>query len=305
MYTFGTIQPTDHTIDTYGAYANVQWEVVSSSLGTVIVSPQNISELSGSIIISRASNQNRDQINIDTGTYEYVLHASVLHNFYGPIQFSLSGSTVLTASAYTPADNLFVVSIGQQLYGEYIKPNTFTLSIHPLSASIYDDGDGNLFVTSSTGTDLVGNIFYTHGIAVITHDTGSSVTSISENGIKLVSGSKTFLQYDSSMTYEQHQINVVIKPEEFTLSLFNPTILRTTYVDGPVTQSFLESGVSPREENRWLVGSLMRTGIIKPYITSIGLYNEEHQLLAIAKISTPIQRTFDTNQIFIIRFDTE
>jgi hypothetical protein len=299
METFGTINPIDHTIDKYGAFANIQWEIVSSSDGTSIVFPQKIEELSGSIVINRASNQSRTALNDDTGIYEHVLYASVKHNFYDETQFTISGSVVSTSRLYTVPDNIFVLSIGQNLYGEKITPATFRLSIHPNSGSIYDDGDGNLFVTQSNGIHLIGNIFYAQGIAVFTHDTESSTTSLTSAGVKLVGNSKVFLQYDSSMTYEQHQINIVLKPEDFTLSIFNPSILRLQNINGDATQSFADLGITAQNDNQWAISSLMKTGVIKPYVTTIGLYNEQYELLAVAKLSTPIQRTFDTTKYLL------
>jgi hypothetical protein len=41
-----------------------------------------------------------------------------------------------------------------------------------------------------------------------------------------------------------------------------------------------------------------------PYVTTIGLYNDQYELLAVAKVSEPIQRTFDVTQTFTVRFDT-
>jgi hypothetical protein len=48
----------------------------------------------------------------------------------------------------------------------------------------------------------------------------------------------------------------------------------------------------------------MANGNLKPYVTTIGLYNDSNELMAVAKLSTPIQRIFNTQQIFIVRFDT-
>ena len=45
------------------------------------------------------------------------------------------------------------------------------------------------------------------------------------------------------------------------------------------------------------------TGSLKPYITTIGLYNEEAQLLAIGKLAQPIQKRDDVDMNFIVRWD--
>jgi hypothetical protein len=41
-----------------------------------------------------------------------------------------------------------------------------------------------------------------------------------------------------------------------------------------------------------------------PYITSIGFYNSDNDLLAVAKLSNPVKRTLDVAQTFIVKFDT-
>lgn len=40
-----------------------------------------------------------------------------------------------------------------------------------------------------------------------------------------------------------------------------------------------------------------------PYITTIGLYNEANELLAVAKLGQPIKKTKNTDTTFIIKFD--
>jgi hypothetical protein len=44
--------------------------------------------------------------------------------------------------------------------------------------------------------------------------------------------------------------------------------------------------------------------LMRPYITTLGLYNSNNELLAVAKVSNPIQRTNDIAQTFVIKFDT-
>jgi hypothetical protein len=41
----------------------------------------------------------------------------------------------------------------------------------------------------------------------------------------------------------------------------------------------------------------------KPYITSIGLYDDYGRLLAIGKLSTPIQTPNNTDTTFVVKFD--
>jgi len=76
-------------------------------------------------------------------------------------------------------------------------------------------------------------------------------------------------------------------------------------VTGSASESLIEVPRVGDSPPTWSLYNIMGAGVIKPYVTSIGLYNDEYQLLAIAKVSVPIQRTFDTEQIFIIKFDLD
>jgi hypothetical protein len=40
-----------------------------------------------------------------------------------------------------------------------------------------------------------------------------------------------------------------------------------------------------------------------PYVTSVGLYNDQHELLAVAKLSRPIKKPKEYDISFTIRFD--
>ena len=41
-----------------------------------------------------------------------------------------------------------------------------------------------------------------------------------------------------------------------------------------------------------------------PYITTIGLYNDENDLLLVAKLSKPIMKSPNTDMTFIVKYDT-
>ena len=40
-----------------------------------------------------------------------------------------------------------------------------------------------------------------------------------------------------------------------------------------------------------------------PYVTTIGLYNKDYQLLAVGKLAQPIQKRDDVDMNFIVRWD--
>ena len=416
MKIFSTIEKKDYTINKYNANAVLDWEFVSSSHGIALTVPAEFSGSTNIITINKARKESGsfdyDLVNVDTGYYHNSLHASIDHLFYSNNNFFFSGSTLITSSATSLADDVYVISIPQNLYGDKVKPGSFELEIDSLSPKVFDDTYGNLYISSSGTGSYVGNIFYDKGIAVVTEDTiggtgsfsvtnsgASSYTftgdisgtnptltlvrgnyyqftinatghpfwiqttsggynagnvystgitnngtasgslifrvptsapdtlyyycqfhssmggtinivnppaSVSSEGIKIVSNSEITLSYDSSLELEQHQINIRIGPEDYNHSIFNPSTKRSiSILSGSLTQSVVDENLPSSSANSWTINKLMGTDLVKPYITTIGLYNDQYELLAIAKMSTPIQRTFDAEQIFIIRFDID
>jgi hypothetical protein len=315
MKTFGIIEPNDYTVEELYVSAPVTWELVSGSTGIEIVGEDY---LEGAISIQQASNSSIDfyesdypKINQDTGTYEYVLYRSIKHIFYNNGYF-YSGSVLGTASLAGLPDDAYVISIGQQFYGDGIKPGSFQLSTQLTGLSIVDDEVGNLYVSQSGGGgEYIGNVFYDKGVAVIKHSTGSATTYIGSNGLKLISGSRTYITYDTNVKFLRHEAFIIIPPNEMNFSAFNPSIIKTYQASGSAsasafTASMQDKNIKPSgsSSDTYNLYNLMSAGVIKPYVTTIGLYNERYELLAVAKVSEPIQRTFDTDQIFIIRFDT-
>jgi hypothetical protein len=309
MKVFSTLDSKDYTVEDIYASAPMSWELQSGSSGINITSPDN---LVGAVTIDRATNDTVDfygsdfpKINQDSGVYEYILYSSIKHLFYNNGNF-YSGSVLVTSSLAGLSNDSYVLSIGQNFYGERIKPGSFELSTEIANTYIRDDGRGNLYHVSASVNVYLGNIFYKKGIAVIKHNTGSVNTSISSIGLQIVSGTNLYVDYSSDVLLNRHQVNVKLRPMDFNFSPFNPSILSTyTATTGSVTQSFNQMNIKPSSgSSTWNLYNLMRAGVIKPYVTTIGLYNDKYELLAVAKTSEPIQRTFDVNQTFIVRFDT-
>ena len=82
----------------------------------------------------------------------------------------------------------------------------------------------------------------------------------------------------------EHTIVCQIGPSEYNTT-FNPTSFETTTAG---TSSFNAELVS---------------GSVVPMVTTIGLYNNFNELLAVAKLSKPITRMKHTDQTFIVKFD--
>ena len=42
----------------------------------------------------------------------------------------------------------------------------------------------------------------------------------------------------------------------------------------------------------------------KPYVTTVGLYDDDYNLLVVGKLGQPIKASSETDTTFVIRFDT-
>lgn len=109
---------------------------------------------------------------------------------------------------------------------------------------------------------------------------------LDETGLYITSSMSFTTTFSSSVTVDEHMLKVQLDPTEFLYSLNNPTVTSglTDTTNTPVT--------------------LQISGSLLPYVTTIGFYNEENELLLVAKPSVPIQRTSDSVQTFIVKFDT-
>lgn len=329
MKTFATLDAKDYTVEDFYSSAPMSWELVSSSLGIQVTNP---TELVGAITVQRATNEGNDffdydadtKINTDTGIYEHVWYRSVKHLFYdygsffsgsrlvkNPVvtlsqsfdqSMGILKSTTVKTNVINPADNFYVVSVGQNFYGDRIKPGSFELAMEGVDEIVKDDSYGNLYVSESSTVGYVGHIFYDKGVAVVTHNTSSVVSDVGASGIKIIEGTTIDLDYSSEVRIARHEINIRLLPQEFNFSAFNPSIFRQ--YSGSMTTELADIPSSSVSASSWDIYKMMGGNIIKPYVTSIGLYNDKYELLAVAKTATPIQRTFDIEQIFIVRFDT-
>jgi len=173
----------------------------------------------------------------------------------------------------------------------------------------------------------IGNIFYNQGLIVLTRDSAEKLQN------------KWQLDYKSTQTIYEHEYLLISNEDEFNVST-NPsavvnvgreterfittdgkvkTVVKNTGVNYIRKKSILENGdvldyrytssVNPNVfagfEHYELSSSMDSTGsFLLPFITTIGLYDDDCQLVAVAKLPQPIKSEPDIPVNFIIRFDT-
>jgi len=206
--------------------------------------------------------------------------------------------TTLTFKKYFPTgsnDVIGVISIPSRLYGDFIQPSSF--NIQYANVKLQDDGEGNVIVSGST--QIIGNIYYGQGMVTLTgYPTETPNTSGYGYGIygTTVYGSGTantnalvlgFINnpitcsFSSSLTIYENQYKCTLRENEFNYTL-NPTLQTDT-------SGSLESYTS---SSYW-----------SPYITTVGLYDEAQNLLAVGKLAQPLPSSPTTDTTILINID--
>jgi hypothetical protein len=184
------------------------------------------------------------------------------------------------------------------------------------------------FIPEESQNIKIGNVFYTQGIIVLTRNAASLLNADWD------------LNFKSTKTIYEHEYLLIVNEDEFNVSQ-NPSAVvteggeYTSFVDSsgnthrvyskqPVKyirkKSILENGntldyrytssVSSSThfagfEHYDLSSSIDSTGsFLTPFITTIGLYDDNCDLVAVAKLPQPIKSEKDIPVNFIIRFDT-
>ena len=229
--------------------------------------------------------------------YDNYLQSTLAYQRYFP---TATGSTI------------GVLSIPMYLFGEYIQPGSFNMSF--ASQSFYDDGEGNLM----SGSYIMGNITYTHGIVTLVGNeyfanfAASQSANLNNNpgslyasaiyGTSYVYGLAPDIQvlifdfvnstdftcsFSSSYTIFEKQYKCTIRENEYNLTL-NPSTISGSYTTGT---------------NAGVVYSFVTGSDFSPYITTVGLYDEQQNLLAIGKLAQPVPGSPTTDTTILINLD--
>lgn len=180
--------------------------------------------------------------------------------------------TTLSYPHYFPTESnsiIGVLAIPSRLFGDNILPKSIVYTSD--SGSYIDDGEGNLI----SGSDIVGNVVYQHGMIMIT----SGSTAVIDNFVTTTSPT---LSFKSSYSIYETQYKCTIRENEFNFSQ-NPTLL---------------SGSSDDTIYDFATGSYFA-----PYITTVGLYDDQQNLVAVGKLAQPLPSSRTTDMTIYVNLD--
>ena len=187
--------------------------------------------------------------------------------------------TTLEAKRYFPTasdSTIGVLSIPQYMYGDFIQPESFVFTTP--SGSYTDDGEGRLV----SGSTYIGNIMYEHGIIVLTG--GERTRDYWDEEIStFVSNSNITCSFSSSYTIYETQYKCTIGESEYNYSQ-NPSV------------------ISGSNGTPW---GYATSASFAPYVTTVGLYNDQRDLIAVGKLAQPLPTSKTTDTTILINVDRQ
>lgn len=243
--------------------------------------------------------------NVTSSTPTKVVYGQYRNLIYGSEEatFQIGGTTV---------SQFYVINVARSRYKESLHPGSLTLALSGSSGTIYLTDNSNVLTTSQfidsnryfnivsgsagtpANTTVYGHMFPDLGLIVLNPTAlagymtapATSANSYDNNNAKLynsinaaIGGSKYF-RLQSSETISSRFFFTRIKNSEYNYTS-NPSIIDNT-------------------------GNILYTTLIdnpQTYITTVGLYNDNNELLAVAKLSKPLVKDFTKEALIRIKLD--
>lgn len=267
-------------------------------------------DLNGNLIRADGDSITFGKIDLENNTIDFV--DTTLNPYSGSLQTTL-GDFDVNASTF----NIIYNSVSYDLKVVSFNMNTGVMIIENIP-----------FLPNESKGVKLGNVFYSQGLIVITRDATSFLNEGWDISFK---STKTIYEHEYLLIASEDDFNVSQNPSAVITeggehSLFTDTSGNThkVYTVQPVKhirkKSVLENGnvldyrytssVSSSTHfagfEHWdLSSSVDSTGsFLLPFITTIGLYDDNCDLVAVAKLPQPIKSERDLTVNFIVRFDT-
>ena len=292
MSAFVRLNKQDAYVTSYTAHKT--WVVVKDDLANYGVNVYTALSSSGDIYVEQTTSTTDNQL--QELVYKNLHHlyytrfnsgSAISSSYYNYDQTTLHESA--SRQLYTTAA---LVSIPKEVYGHAIKPGSFSMAAGTESSKyvsssyvsggyiiendsdgfrIYDDGEG-ILRDADKNHMKVGDIIYTHGHAIITDE-----TTVAELDFQ----AEYTVGWQSSHTLYTHHYRCKINESQLNYSQ-NPSIKSGSngYVYDFATGSYFQ-----------------------PYITTVGLYNDANELIAIGKLAQPVPKSRYTDMTFVVNFD--
>lgn len=245
--------------------------------------------------------------------YKQLVHRS-LDQLYFKSFDQTSGSIIATSSfdnyiesSFTSAsrhlyENALIYSLPRDVIGTHIEPGSITFGLDESTLYIenqndyiaegymdgtdllYDNGEG-ILAESRTSNEAKGVVIYSHGQIIVT-DPNSYVTFVNNPRVPLA--------WKSNLPIYTYNYSVKVSDYEFNFTN-NPTAQSGSYVQN-YSGSYYNRPSGVLTDN--VTGSYFQ-----PYITTVGLYNDANELIAVAKLAKPLPKPSNTELAIHVKLD--
>lgn len=234
---------------------------------------------------------------IGSGAYDYSrtsIHGNVLNvNSTSPLWQPNDNNIFKTKKKRinNSINMMKVLHIPSMFYGSQIATGSVRMVCNAynnkgLTRVLNDDGRGGLYVSGSITSNVdayatehagskwnkIGNVFYAEGLVVITDPSLLDFGELGRDWNQL--GDALQVQFEGVSRINTKIFMCRLHPAEANASN-NPTF---TYMQDPDDENTTSDKLLLKQDNP------------TTYITSIGIYNEERKLVAVAKLATPIRK---------------
>jgi len=290
---------------------SVGWDLVTSKKAIEMVQTDGVIGTSGQILARRNDGHQTYAVSsstLVTGSWMHILYQKSSSTTDSQIQLYINGvcecsrSQIDVGNPKNSSDYFIGIASRLTNSGDFIKANDGSYITNPITGNparemvrefmqpvsgafdefqIHDKAleqeEIDFLYRLPNGTPYVGNAFYEHGLMAITHPSG---------GYENIAQHCT-LSFKNTHVITENEYTLNVKRGEYNFTM-NPSIIEKSATGSR------ERKIAPYvSETDW-----------HPYITTIGLYNEEGQLLVIGKLSKPLKKDKGFDTTLVVQFDT-
>ena len=221
----------------------------------------------------------------------------------------------------TSSDHFFVVSFDRARYHEKLLPGTFNLHLQESGGATLELTDNSKDVTSETYTDA-GRVYQivsgSNGSAISgggTTSAGSYGWILPDVGILIFNGAALSLPLvDGGMALNIVRTNTDAKNYKKLFQLIKDAGFFAINSEETITSNYVFARVRS-EDGNYSTNPTMISGssgdlfhdemVYSPatYVTTVGIYNDNNDLLAVAKMSKPLKKDFTKEALIRIKLD--
>jgi hypothetical protein len=271
--------PTDEYVEPYDIFISASFapQISSYYVSSSYITSGYITEITASnITLSLAIDNGGGSYTVITSGSASLNPTSPTFIYLEATELSYSGSNLVLLPQFDAADPSTATVIADVSY--------IVLANQLGNVFLRDDGEGNIYDTFNNAYN--GIIVYSHGMVVITNQGLLNFWPETDD---------INVSFQSSRLIYETQYKCTIRENEFNYSL-NPSLISGSNITNPLlrSSSLNRSG----QMYDFVTGSSFA-----PYVTTVGLYNENQELLAVAKLSQPLPTSRTTDTSILINID--